>query len=214
MTIAIHHHSKSLMKFNAFNPWLVFISKIKKHQNDAIILYELKLYRGLFTRFLKRMKLKKELELKRAADLYIIHILKTYFSIYQKVILMLIKKYLNNKLNILEASRYEFKKNLRASFNFWIHKFKDVKPKRINMEEESRKKADRLAFKLVPKRVFRNWMNFVQSSKEEKWKAYRTECLRKSVKSILAHSSFENNLQSASLNIHDLDTTISAFNVK
>jgi hypothetical protein len=76
------------MKFYAFKPWLLFISKTKKLQNDAIILYERNRYRGLFTRFFKTMKLKKEMELKRAADLYIVRLLKTCFSIFQKVIFM------------------------------------------------------------------------------------------------------------------------------
>ena len=88
----------------------------------------------------------------------------------------------------------------------WFKKYQITSSER--RQEEARKNviADTYAQRYIPKRFLRQWKAFVLVQKEEKWREYRKECLRNSVKGLLSHSSFEHQLQHSTLSLHDLSS--------
>jgi hypothetical protein len=70
----------------------------------------------------------------------------------------------------------------QAFYQKWMKKYKNQILKRIERERSYNIVADRFAKKYIPKRCIRIWKEFVKSQKDQKWREFRKEMLRASVK--------------------------------
>lgn len=68
----------------------------------------------------------------------------------------------------------------------WYHKWQKKTKiqilKRIERERSYNIVADRFAEKYIPKRCIAIWKEFVKSQKDQRWREFRKDILRKSVK--------------------------------
>lgn len=102
------------------------------------------------------------------------------------------------------ATCFDTRKHHINYFKRWKSSLDVALPKRMLKEKDSIEKADKFASKHVPRRFLCYWKKFVAHQKEIRWKEYRKECLRKSVKSMLTNSSFEHQLQTTSMSLADI----------
>jgi hypothetical protein len=64
----------------------------------------------------------------------------------------------------------------------WREKTRKQTLKRLEREKTYNIIADRFAAKYIPKRCVRIWLEFVKSQKDQRWREFRKEMLRESVK--------------------------------
>lgn len=201
MKEATRHNLKSVMFFYGFKPWMKYVLLLKKELVACEKFHQKNLLRAVFSTLRKRINDKRQREFQRAVDFNNFQIVKTSHNCIKTRL-----KIINSIRN--EADYFSQKMKKKHSYIAWKLNFQIKKPTRIRYERNQCEKADNLAKRLVPKRCIREWRRFVIEKKEEQWREFRKDCLRKSVKNLLVNSSFEQHLQTATLSFQDMDTSL------
>ncbi|KAJ3398269.1 hypothetical protein CcCBS67573_g08122 [Chytriomyces confervae] len=77
----------------------------------------------------------------------------------------------------------------------WRQKTKESIFGRLQAEREKEIAADKLAMRLMPKRILRKWFAITREIKEERWREWRRQQLRSRIKEMLSASTFEEKLK-------------------
>ncbi|KAJ3319195.1 hypothetical protein HDV06_006635 [Boothiomyces sp. JEL0866] len=192
-------HEKMICKYYGIKPWLKYIIQQRSLNSDALNFYSKNLVSRAF--FCLKSEYNDKLEKLEEAAL----------NFEQRRLLNL--GFLWWKQNFKDRQRLDkYAKSLHKGFlqksivKCWSIHATTAKKGRILLENENMVKADMLAAKLVPKRVFRRWKEYVSLEKEERWREYRRNRLRQSAQQILSQSSIlEHNLDNIHIDVFEIE---------
>ncbi|KAI8907927.1 hypothetical protein EDD86DRAFT_208506 [Gorgonomyces haynaldii] len=188
MTLAVENRTVALKRDYGMRPWLQFIREMREREQEAVLLYNKSLkkrsYAAMKTKIQQKVSRMEQMALKHYKKQHLITHLASMHNRYTQI------------LALFHASDRLYTRNcLKAAFQKYRAIYIVTREQRMERERIGTEKADQLSKKLVPKRVLRIWRQFVQETKEEKWREYRRECMRQSVKGMLLHSTFEHHLE-------------------
>ncbi|KAI9222516.1 hypothetical protein BC828DRAFT_437534 [Blastocladiella britannica] len=86
------------------------------------------------------------------------------------------------------AREHQVRQTLRFALGTWQQWAKEAKRVREHIEECNNIKADAMAARVVPRRVFKLWRQFVTDAKDTRWQEYRRASLRNKVRGWLDKS--------------------------
>ena len=105
-------------------------------------------------------------------------------------ILLSIKRTNQLEIKQLQASEFLKKAARRKYYQFWRKKEKRYVIERLEAERKHIIIADKFASKYIPKKCIRRWKEYVNHQKDQRWKEFRKEILRGSVK-VLHYFSYQ-----------------------
>ncbi|KAG4104145.1 hypothetical protein H8356DRAFT_1640010 [Neocallimastix lanati (nom. inval.)] len=178
---AKEHYNKVLILYYGLYPWKQYSWMIKKDNQDAEQMYQIKIKKQFFHQWHKHILDKQSKDENQAIMFYRKKCLKKFFTQYYD--------FYQEYLMVLDSCDELYCINLmKLVWRQWYKKHEEIQEIERENQEKLEKIADNYAKKYIPKRFLRKWIIYYRNKKDEQWREYRKELLRGKVKEWLSHS--------------------------
>ncbi|KAJ3242473.1 hypothetical protein HDU81_003180 [Chytriomyces hyalinus] len=182
------HNQKRLTKTQGILPWKILVTLHKQDEQLAVTFRQKWDMRDPLLQWRRKLELKRQQREHAAKCLYDQKQALNAWNVFRSRFIA--QTELEKKAALFND--HQLRKQVLGS---WRQKTKESIFDKLQAEREKEIAADKLAMRLMPKRILRKWFAITREIKEERWREWRRQQLRSRIKEMLSASTFEEKLK-------------------